>query len=111
MNTVEATALAHTVEARIRVLWQQRQRDKRVAYHTPARHDREVELRALIRLGRSARRLARHEVERQDALSGAKAYASLGYHDAQIATPEGDSDVSRDHLNREGDPYFNGAFG
>jgi hypothetical protein len=81
VTNVEAVALAATVTTRIRVLWQQRQRDKRVVYHTPARHDRDVELRALIRLGRSARRLARR-MEERDAVTLAK-----GYHDWQAAGP------------------------
>jgi hypothetical protein len=48
-------------------------------------------------------------IEQADPVTAAKAYAELGYHDAQIAygEPEGDSDV---FTNREGMPEFNGAF-
>jgi hypothetical protein len=90
MNTVTAHAITATVEARIRQLWQQRQRDRRSAMRatwSPARVARETELRALVRLCRSGRRLARQTQERADALSAAKAYRDLGYHAAQAAGP------------------------
>jgi hypothetical protein len=124
MNTVTAQAVAASVEGRIAELWKQRQRDRRVAGATwsPARLARETELRALVRLARSGRRLARRTEEQRDALSAAKAYAALGYHAAQAATPAGpitedelwggyglDPEAASD-VNREGQPEFNGAF-
>jgi hypothetical protein len=68
MTTPEAIAIAVTVEARIAVLWRQRQRDRRQATWTPARHDRETELRALLAVRRTGRRLARQAVERPTVL-------------------------------------------
>ena len=74
-RSIECHAVTLAVEARIAVLWAQRQRDRRSAYRahwSPARHDREVELRALVRVLRTGRRLARQTVERQDAITAAK---------------------------------------
>jgi hypothetical protein len=90
-DPITAQAIAITVQARVVVLWGQRQRDRRSpmrAEWSQARHDREVVLRELLRLLHVGRRLARETVEREDAVSAAKAYAELGYHGAQAAYDE-----------------------
>ena len=73
-RSIECHALTVALEARVAVLWQQRQRDRRRdgAHWSPARHDREVELRALVRVLRTGRRLARRTIERQDAITASK---------------------------------------
>lgn len=116
MTNIENHAIAVTVETRIRVLLEQRQRDRRSAYAAlwPAtRVARETELRALVRLVRSARRLARRTQEQADALSAAKAYRDLGYHAAQAAPMSEDELIGAydaDSGFRESLPEFNGAF-
>lgn len=107
MTTIEAQALAVTLEARALALWEQEKRDRRWmrATWTQARHDRMTELRALLAIRRSARRLARQQLvedlaaidrlfpEQADPITAALAEqdrsypVGVSYHDYQAAGP------------------------
>lgn len=86
----EDHALRVLIHERIAELWRWRKWDREHlwAEWTTRRAERAVELRALVRLARAARAQAEKAATRvgaEAAATSSRAYADLGYHDAQAA--------------------------